>query len=186
MFDLIRQRRSIRRFTKDPLSPGHLQLLQEALLRAPSSRGTRPWEFLFVDDPGLLAQLAGCKPHGAAFLEEASLGIVVCGDEKKSDVWVEDCAIAAIFAQLAATSLGLGSCWIQVRNRPRTGGESAEEFIRRLLAVPAHLRVASILALGHPAEKKEGHPAASLDFAKIHRNRYGRRPGGGGGIPAGR
>jgi nitroreductase len=96
MIDLLRKRRSIRTYTREPVDPLIIELLVEALLRAPSSRGINPWEFIIVDDRELLARLARAKQHGSAFLEHAAVGIVVSADTTKSDVWVEDCSIAAI------------------------------------------------------------------------------------------
>jgi nitroreductase len=172
MIDLLRKRSTVRSYTAEPIDQAAVDTLLEALLRSPSSRSNRPWEFIVVDDRGLLAGLSAVKEHGSSFLENAQLGIIVCADESKSDVWVEDCAIAAILVQMTAESLGLGSCWIQIRKRQHDDVSSAEEYIRELLGVPDRLRVASIIAIGHPAEKLEGLPAEELDFSKIRHNRY--------------
>ena len=72
MIDLLRQRRSIRNFTPEKIAPDTIDALMEAALRAPSSRGINPWEFIMVDDPGLLGNLAQAKPHGAGFLKSSS------------------------------------------------------------------------------------------------------------------
>jgi nitroreductase len=173
MIDLLRKRRSIRKYSGEPVDPASIDLLQEALLRAPSSRNNRPWEFIFVDEPLLLARLSSSKEAGSAFLAHAKLGIVVCADESKSDVWVEDCAIAAILVQMTAESLGLGSCWIQIRERRHDESGSAEAYIRELLDVPAHIRIETIISIGLPADKPGQHLAAELDFGKIRHNRYG-------------
>lgn len=160
--DLTRTRRSIRKFTKQTVSEDQIQLLQETALRSPTSRNFRPWQFLFVTDRALLTKLSGCKPHGAAFLADAPLGVVVCADETKSDVWVEDCSIASIMLQFTAQSLGLGSCWLQVRKRKHAGGASSEEYIRSLLNLPDNIRVLSIIGIGHPDEAPEPLPADTL------------------------
>jgi len=173
MIELLRKRRSIRNYTGDPVDPASIDLLQEALLRAPSSRNNRPWEFIFVDEPLLLARLSLAKEAGSAFLAHARLGIVICADESKSDVWVEDCAIAAILVQMTAESLGLGNCWIQIRERRHDAGSSAESYIRKLLGIPERIRVASIVSIGHPAEKRDPLSAAELDYGKIRHDRYG-------------
>ena len=77
MFDeLIQKRRSIRRFLDQPVEPEKIDRLMEAALRAPSSRGLNPWEFVVVDERPLLETLATCKPHGASFLGQAPLGVV--------------------------------------------------------------------------------------------------------------
>lgn len=173
MLEQLRARRSIRRFTDEPISLEDREALEEALLRSPTSRNLEPWTFLFVDDPELLGELARCKPHGAAFLADAALGVVVCGDEQRSDAWIEDCSIASIIVHLAAQSLGLGSCWVQVRMRMRDETQSAESVVQELLGIPAHHRVESIIAIGHPAQSRPGRPAEELDRSKIKRNRWG-------------
>ena len=117
MIELLRARRSTREYLNRPVEQAKIELLKEALLRSPSSRSIDPWEFIFVSDREMLNKLAMCKPHGSRFLARAALGIVVCGDEQQSDTWIEDCSIASILVQMVAQSIGLGSCWIQVRNR---------------------------------------------------------------------
>ena len=113
MIELLRNRRSIRKYTDKSIEPEKIELLKEAVLRSPSSRNFDPWEYIFVDERELLKQLALCKQHGAKFLEGAALGIVICADGQKSDVWIEDCSIASILVQMVAQSIDLGSCWIQ-------------------------------------------------------------------------
>lgn len=172
MIDMLRTRRSIRKYQVRKIEPESIDLIRESLLRSPSSRGINPWRFILVDDPDLLEQLSEAKQHGSTFLKGAALGIVVCGNETESDVWIEDCSIASIVAQLAAHSLGLGSCWIQIRNRFHSSGVAAEDYVRDLLAIPTGVRVLSIISIGHPAETKHPIPAERLEYGKIMRNRY--------------
>jgi len=172
MIDALRARRSIRRYSDQSLTPEHLDVLKEALLRSPSSRGINPWEFILVDDGDTLRDLSQAKEAGSQFLEGAALGIVVCGSEDDSDVWIEDCAIASILVQMAAHSIGLGSCWIQIRNRLHRDGTTAEQHVQQLLHIPSHLRVLSIISIGHAAEDKPGHPPETLLSEKIHPNQY--------------
>ena len=127
--DLLRRRRSIRKYTGAALEKQKVDLLIEALLRSPTSRNGRSWEFVLVDDRSVLERLSKCKPQGAAFLKDAALGIVIAGDSAKTDVWVEDASIAGILAQVAAESVGLGSCWIQIRNRSHDATSSAEQYV---------------------------------------------------------
>jgi nitroreductase len=176
-FDLIEKRRSIRRFTAEPIESAKIDRLREAALRAPSSRGSTPWEFVFVTERSLLEELARAKPHGSSFLAGAALGIVVCADPARSDVWVEDAAIATIYLHLAAASLGLGSCWIQVRRRMHTDDTTAEAFIAEALKLPQHLAVEAMLAVGYPDERKAPHEREALRADKVFMNLYGSRPG---------
>jgi len=174
VMSIIRKRRSIRKFLDKPIEAKKIDLLIEAALRAPSSRGINPWEFIVVTDKDLLAKLAQAKQHGSTFLKNAPLGICVCADAEKCDVWVEDASIASIFIHLAAESIGLGSCWIQIRQRMHDGKKSAQEFIAETLHLPARLQVESIIAVGYPDEKLPPHKKEELLFEKVHRDTYGR------------
>jgi len=173
--ELITKRRSIRRFTADKIEAQKVELLKEAALRAPSSRGVNPWEFIFITDRDLLAKLSAAKPHGSTFLKDASLGVVVCADPEKSDVWVEDASITTIFIELAATSLGLGSCWIQIRERMHDETQTAEAYIAHQLNIPSHLKVESMIAIGYPAETKPPHTKEELQTEKVYLDQYGEK-----------
>ena len=172
MLDILRRRRSIRHYTPEALAPETVELLKEAVLRSPSSRGIDPWEFIFVTDKALLNQLSTAKTHSAHFLRDAALGVVVLGDEAKADTWVEDCAIASIILQLACESLGLGSCWVQIRLRAFDESTSAEARVREILNIPAHLRVESIISIGHPAKPLRGHLRETLKDRTIKTDTY--------------
>lgn len=172
MLDILRRRRSIRHYTSESLTPEITDQLREAVLRSPSSRGLDPWEFVFVTDKALLAQLATAKPHSAHFLRDAALGVVVLGDEARADTWIEDCAIASIILQLACESLGLGSCWVQIRLRDFDTAVTAEERVRQILGIPPHLRVESIISIGYPARSSKGHPRETLKDHKIRTETY--------------
>jgi nitroreductase len=171
---LAQKRRSIRRYLEKAVETEKIKRLIEAALRAPSSRGVNPWEFVVVTDRGLLERLSRSKPHGASFLKDAALGIVVCADPEKSDVWIEDASIASIYIHLAAESMELGSCWIQIRERMYDGEKSAEQYIREVLHMPENFKIESMVAVGYPAEKMPPHPAEDLPYEKVHHNGYGR------------
>jgi nitroreductase len=172
MITLLRTRRSIRRYSGKPVGKKARGLLVEALLRAPSSRNNQPWDFIVVDDRELLAKLAEAKEHGSNFLKGAALGIVVCADSAKSDVWIEDCSIASILVQLTAQSLGLGSCWIQIRNRMHHERTTSEEYIQGILGLPKGIKVVSIISIGHPDEVRKPVPKTKLDYARVRYNTY--------------
>ena len=172
MLDLLRQRRSIRTFKPQPVESEKIAQLCEALLRSPTSRNHRPWEFVIVDNPQLLQQLQTAKAHGTSFFRTAPLAIVVAADPQQSDVWVEDCSIAAINVQLLAEQLGLKSCWAQLRLRSHDDRQTASEYVRNLVGLPAGMEVPIVIAIGYPDEEKAGHPRESLPDEKLHRNRY--------------
>ena len=170
--NLLQNRRSIRQFKPDKVTPEQIEQLTEALLRSPSSRGLTPWHFVVIDDPQLLARLAHAKANGAGFLAGAPLAVAICADPTLSDVWVEDCAIAAIILQLTVESLGLASCWTQMRLRFDASGHSAEANVREILNLPDEWSVDCIIVIGQPQRRLLGHPRESLPFTKIHRNRF--------------
>ena len=172
LLNLLQKRRSTRQFKSTPITPEQIEQLSEAILRAPSSRGLNPWHFVVVDDPQLLARLAQAKAHGAAFLAGAPLAIVICADPTRSDVWVEDCAITAIILQLTAESIGLGSCWAQIRLRSNASGCSAEANVRKILELPEEWSVDCIIGIGQPLRRLPGHPRESLPVDRVHRNQY--------------
>lgn len=170
---LLQKRRSIRQFKLQPVEQEKVEQLIEAALRSPSSRGLNPWQFVVVDDPQTLGRLARAKAHGSEFLTGAPLAVAVCADPVRCDVWIEDCAIAAIIIHLAAESMGLGSCWVQIRQRSHGDGRSAEAYVREVLGLPESLAVECIIGIGYPARGLPGHPRESMAFDKVHRNRFG-------------
>lgn len=171
---LVQKRRSIRQYLGKPVEKEKIELLIEAALRSPSSRGFNPWEFIVVTDRDLLEKLSKAKTHGASFLKNAPLGIVVCADPEKCDVWIEDASIASIFFHLAAESLGLGSCWIQIRMRMHDQTKTSQEYVQKLLNIPENLNVESMIAIGYPAESKPPHRKENLQYEKVHYNAYGK------------
>jgi nitroreductase len=171
---LIEKRRSIRKFLEKPVEDEKIEMLIEAALRAPSSRGLNPWEFIVVTKRDLLKKLSSAKPHGSGFIKNAPLGIVICADEVKCDVWIEDCSIASAFILLASESMGLGSCWIQIRERMHSESKTSEAYVSEVLDIPSGLRVESIIAVGYPDETKPPHKKEELQYDKVYLNQYGK------------
>src|SRR5690554_6632282 len=101
-YDLIKKRRSARKFTTTHLSVEALETLKKGVLMSPASKRNNPWEFVFIQNKQTIEQLADCKEHGSKFLASAPLAVIVCADPSKSDVWVEDCSISSIYLQLLA------------------------------------------------------------------------------------
>ncbi len=173
--DLIRQRRSIRRFQDREVEREKVDMIVEAALRSPSSRSLNPWEFIVVTDREKIKRLSAAKEHGSAFLKGAPLAVVVCANPVRCDVWIEDCSIASIIIQLQAQSLGLGSCWVQIRKRMHNSEKTAEDYVKELLDIPESMVVESIIGIGYPAEEKKPHPFSSLQFEKVYYNRFGEK-----------
>ncbi len=166
--ELLRLRRSTRKFTEQEIASDDVKTIMEAALMAPSSKRSLSWEFVLVEDAEKLERLSVCKDNGAKLIAGAKLAVVVLGDPMKSDVWIEDASIATTLIQLQAEELGLGSCWVQVRGRYGENGESAEDFVRELLNIPLPMQVLAIIALGHKAETKTPFDPEKAAWEKVH------------------
>ena len=173
--DLLRKRRSVRTFEDREVEQEKVDTLIEAMLRSPSSRSLNPWEFVVVRDKQVLQDLSTAKPHGAAFVKNASVAVVVCAKPEKCDVWVEDCSIASIILHLAAADLGLGSCWAQIRKREYDENRSAESRVAEILGLEAGMVVLAIIAVGYPAVESPGHPKDSLPWDHVSFEQYGKK-----------
>lgn len=153
MIEILRNRRSVRNFLNKDIEKEKLDILLEAALRAPTSRNLNPTNFILVKDREILKKLSTAKSHGAGFLANANIAIAVIGDTQKSDTCIEDCSIASIIIQLTAESLNLGSCWAQIRLRYDNKNCLAEDNVRKILNIPSHFLVESIIGIGYPANK---------------------------------
>ena len=171
MIELIRKRRSRRVYRDLPIPADSLNLLEEALLRSPTSRNREPWKYWLVTDRKLLVTLAGSKKAGSKMLATASAAVVIGANSDESDVWIEDCSIAATLLQMTAESLGIGNCWVQIRLRESSNaGVSAEEYVKAALGESSSsLKIASIIALGFSDEQKEPVPAEKLKRESLTR-----------------
>ena len=171
--ELIKTRRSMRKFTGEELTQEEVVALMKAALMAPTSKRSNAWQFVVVDDKDLLKQLSQCKEQAAQFIADAALAVVVMADPLASDVWIEDAAIASIYVQLQAEDLGLGSCWVQVRERFTASGIPANDYVHDVLDIPLQLQVLSIIAIGHKGMERKPFDEARLQWEKIHLNKYG-------------
>ena len=166
--DLLFHRRSIRKYTSDEISPDDVKTILQAGLASPSSKGKMPWQFVVVEDRQTLEALSQCKEFGARPIAGCAFAIVVAADPYESDVWIEDGAIAAFAMQMQAQDLGLGSCWIQVRERMDKQGIPAEETVRKLLEMPEEMRVLCILSIGHKNEERKPLEEEKCRWEKVH------------------
>jgi nitroreductase len=172
MLDVLYNRRSTRKFSEKKVEEEKIIHLLKAALLSPSSKNSQPWEFIVVEESSLLLELSQAKPHGACLLKHAPLAVVVAGDKTRSDVWIEDCAIASIILQLAAEALGMGSCWVQIHRRYHNDDKTANEFIRELLGIPDHLEVLSVVGIGYKAADRPAVSEKEINWHKVIRNSY--------------
>jgi nitroreductase len=169
--DAIFRRRSIRKYTAQPVEPENLDLLLQAAMAAPSAMNCKPWEFVVVTDPEKLAQFRSRLLFGD---RDAPAAIVVCGNPSRSAnpaarlFWVQDCSAAAQNILIAATGLGLGSVWIGVH--PVT---EFARVVRQVAGLPRHVTPLCIVYVGYAAEEKPSR--TQYDEGRVHWQRYGEK-----------
>ena len=169
MLNLLYNRRSIRKFKPAAVEEQKIETMIQSLLLSPSGKNKKPWRFILITDPDIIAATSGCKPHGAAALKSAPLVIAVIADTEGSDVWIEDCSIASIIVQLTAESIGLSSCWVQIRQRMTADGGSSGDYLREPLKLKNNETVESLIAAGYADEILPAYKKTDLDFTKIER-----------------
>jgi nitroreductase len=161
----ILMRRSIRSYTDEPITDEEVKALLEAGMAAPSASNKQPWHFIVVTDRGKLDQISNYGSHWQ-MLQEAPLGIVVCGDTSVSEkYWVQDCAAATENVLLAVAMMGLGAVWLGCYPR-----QERVTPVKEALGIPDEIEPLSVIAIGHPAEEKE--PRTQYDEMKVHRNAW--------------
>ena len=169
--DIIYKRRSIRKFSDKSVEKEKTDRIIKAGLLAPSGKRMFPAEFIVIDDKQILKAISESKEHGAKFIKDAPLAIIIAADTKKYDVWIEDSAVAATFILLAAENEGLGACWVQMRQRFSKDGKSATENLSTILNLKPSFEILSIIGMGYNAENKEPHSDDELKYERVHHNK---------------
>ncbi|MBN2003222.1 MAG: nitroreductase family protein [Anaerolineae bacterium] len=163
--EAIFTRRSIRKYTPEPVSEADVKTLLDAAMNAPSANNRQPWHFIVVTDRSVLDAIMEVHPY-SKMLAEAPLAIVVCGDTVVSEsYWQQDCAAATENLLLAARALNLGTVWLGVFPR-----EDRVTGVHKLFALPDHIQPLCVVAVGHPDEQKGR--AERSDGAKVHLNHW--------------
>lgn len=168
LHQLLVNRRSIRRYTPQPIDSEHVRMILEAALLSPTSKSSRAWEFVVIEDKQTLDSLSQCKMAGAGPVAKATLAVVVAVDTTSTEPWIEDGSIAASNMMLQAADLGIGSCWIQVRGRGTADGTPSEDFVQDLLGIPEHIIPLCIITLGYADEQRKPQDCEKLLWEKIH------------------
>ena len=170
--ELLIKRRSIRRFKEELLLPEETEQILKAALLSPTSKNSHSWQFIAVEDKEMLQKLAKCKPHGGTFIEECTLAVVVIGNPLVSDVWVEDASIASFAMQLQAEDIGVGSCWVQIRERDYNENITAADYVREMLDVPMPFEVLSIIAFGKKLKDRRPNDVENLTWENVHIGKF--------------
>ena len=165
LIDAIYSRRSIRKYTTEPVNDKYIETLLKVAMAAPSASNKKPWHFIVISFRETLNRLAEALRYGK-MLFEASLCISVCGDMSASEnYWVQDCSAATENILLAATALGLGAVWLGVHPREGRSSEVCE-----ILDIPEGYAPLNLIAIGHPAEEKE--PRTQYEAERVHKETW--------------
>ena len=167
--DAILGRRSIRRYTEEPIAEEAIEQLIRAGMAAPSAHNEQPWHFMVIKDRELLDKIPHIHPY-ARMLQQAPAALAGCGDLKREKnpglgYWILDCSAATENILLAAHALGIGACWLGIHPRPER-----KEALGKLLNLPEHIEPLCLIALGHPAEQKG--PSDRFKPDRIHQNSW--------------
>lgn len=173
LFEAIKTRRSVRKFSEKPVEEEKLATVLEAVRMAPSWANGQCWRMVVVKDKTVQQQMSEVSYVESFFapkgyksnpskkaLAEAPLVIVLCADPSRSGVlweqnyYLVDCGIASQNLMLAARAQGLGTVFVGIYD---------EEKVKQLLNIPASIRVVGLFPLGYPLEeKKDGPPRKPL------------------------
>ena len=156
--EVIEKRHSVRKYSDRPVEKELLDAIVNVAQTAPSSRNSKSSAFMIVEDRDTLDALSQMRDYGSALLKGAQAAIIVMGDESKTDLWVDNCAISATFIQLAVTAMDLVSCWVHINGRPcvrlEPEGAKAEDYVRNLLGIKEGLRPYCVVAIGYPQDEE--------------------------------
>lgn len=171
--ETILTRRSVRRFTDEPITDEELEKLLESAMSGPSCTNARDWQFIVVRERETLAKMAEANGPPAEPLRHCALAVLICGDLERAfppapDYWVIDGAIAGQNICLAAHALGLGAVWLGTwPQMERVYGQ------RKLFGLPYSVVPHSIIALGRPAQEAAAAPSAAQDaVSRVHYEKW--------------
>lgn len=156
-------RKSVRKFTSEPVSDKQVETLLRAAMAAPSAKNGQPWRFVVVNDKDKLASMDKQLPY--ARLDTAPMAIVVCGDlSGHKKFWTDDCSAATENLLLAAEAMGLGAVWTAASDEERSG------IVREALGLPENIHPLCVVPVGHP--DGDFQPKDKWDPSKIHYNQW--------------
>lgn len=143
LLKLLKTRRSVRVFQNKDIPQKQLEEIVDAARFAPTARNLQPWEFVVVTHKDKLIALANLAPN-ARFMAQAAACIAVFSVD--TNYFLEDGSAATCNILLAATALGIGSCWVAGDKKPYCQQANV------LLSVPSDMKLISLIALGYPQD----------------------------------
>ncbi len=167
LFAAIRTRRSVRRFTDEPVTDPQLERLFRAAMAAANWGNQQPWRFIVIDDPAIRDRIGALDIERGPYHVSPQL-IVVCADigsMKWKMHWLADCGGAIQNLLLAVHSMGLGAVWQELFPYHQRVAE-----VREILGIPDVVYPMVVVAVGHLAERPD--PVDRYDPAKVRRNHW--------------
>lgn len=166
LLELVKKRRSIRRFKPDPIPDDYIDKIIEVARQSPSGFNTQPWEFVIVKDEGLRGKIVELFPPRGELdapndFRSAPVYIIQLGDPRTKSglpeflvgnearnepIFISSLASSFLYMTLAATSLGLTCQWVSV-----VGSPAVQAGLKKLIGIPDLYKVYDMLALGYPA-----------------------------------
>ncbi|OGB96440.1 MAG: NADH dehydrogenase [candidate division NC10 bacterium RBG_16_65_8] len=160
-------RRSIRKYTPEPVPDSLIAEVLTAAMSAPSAGNQQPWHFVVIADRRLREEIPTFHPY-AQMVPDAPVAIAVCGDlrlESHKGYWVQDCSAATQNLLLAAHARGLGAVWVGIYPK-----DERVQRLQKLLGLPAHVIPLALVPMGFPAERVP--PVTRFDPSRVHRDRW--------------
>lgn len=167
MVDIIKKRRSIRSYKKQPVSDEDIYTMLEAAMLAPSAGNEQPWHFIIIDNQEIIDKIPNIHPY-AKMITQVKKAILICADlnqTKYEDYWVQDCAAATQNILLKGVELGLGTVWLGIY----PDEERVAKF-KNLFKLPADIIPFSLVPVGYPDQDKK--TPDRFDKNRIHRNKW--------------
>lgn len=138
----IKGRRSVRKYIDKNISKAILEDLIDCGRLAPSGNNRQAWTFIIVTEQNLKEKIASYAQYGK-FIKEAATCIAVFLNEKETSTPLQDAAAATENIMIAASSYGLGSCWVSSYKRAHS------EEVKKLLNCPDNMELMTLISVGH-------------------------------------
>jgi nitroreductase len=165
--EALLNRRSIRKYKNQKINKEDLDKILKAAMYAPSAMNLQAWQFIVIDDRGILIETIKSIPY-AEMLKQSPAAILVCGDSsvEKNESWLlQNCSAAIQNILLSAQGLGIGSCWIAIH-----GMDDVYKNIKSQFKLPENIVPVSIISLGYPDENVKTEERFKEE--KIHYNKW--------------
>ena len=162
VLELLKGRRSIRKYKSTPVEEEKIQKFLEAAQWAPSASNKQPWEFMIIKNPDIRQKLAKLHPYGKFVTESPVVFIPITDPSIHAKYHQSDTALATLQFMIMAHAQGLGTCWAGVIKAP------FEDEMRNLLGVPKNLHILALVAVGYADQDRESKRKQLF----VHEERY--------------